>query len=115
MKYPDLQVGAHTYKTTYKTLVDEVYGCCDRDLKRIHINDNVVMCQSTELQIFTHEWLHAIEDIYLTEKMSENQVDQLAEGLMQILQDNPKLGGMYDVKKQNGRRRSSRSDTTKRG
>lgn len=113
MKYPDIKVGAHTYKTSYKTLIDEVYGCCDRDLKRIHINDNAAMCQSTELQIFTHEWLHAVEDIYLTEALTESQIDQLAEGLMQVLQDNPKLGGMYVTKKLNGRRRSVRSDTAK--
>ena len=114
-KYPDIKVGAHTYKTTYKTLGDDVYGCCARDLRRIHLNDNFNMCHSSELQVFTHELLHAIEDVYLDARLTEEQIDQMAEGLLQVLQDNPKLRGIYDGKKLTGRGRSSRSDTTERG
>ena len=39
-------------------------------------------------EIFLHEVLHRINDVYNTEKLNEETIIRISEGLMQVLKDN---------------------------
>lgn len=104
IKFPPVKVGAHTVTFERHPLHEEdLVGLYFQDLKKIRMDDKAVRCRTAELQIYFHELLHSLEDIYLDGigTLTERQIDNLAEGLVQVLLDNKKFRELFNDKKEN--------------
>jgi hypothetical protein len=102
MKIPGkLKIGGRTYQIifphTFKDSIRNLYGLCDDGgqiiyLSEIDTHGNKRHPESIQ-QTFIHEILHAIDNIYYGGKLTaqkggEEIIDQLAEGLAQLIRDN---------------------------
>ena len=89
-----IKVGGHMYKVIYpyhfKERTDRI-GACDFIKSEIVIGDDdgngEKRGQSTIEQTFFHEMLHAIDKVYNANKLEEETVERLSEGLYQVLKD----------------------------
>jgi len=99
MKIPkEIKVGGHIYKVIcpyhFKDRTDRV-GACDSLKNEIVIGDDngngEKRNKNTIEQTFFHEMLHAIDKVYNADKLEEEVVERLSEGLYQVLKDNDLL------------------------
>ena len=96
MKIPKtLKVGGNIYKIVFPYNFTERYdrnGDCDSDILQIRIADSFDkerrFPREKIEQIFIHELLHAISYTYNADKLEEEPLTRLAEGLYQVLKDN---------------------------
>ena len=110
MKMPKtLKIGGHNFRIRYPYIFDkdDLTGqyCPETDeikIKQVTLAGEVQ--SETNLHIcFFHEVLHAINDIYCMSQLDrecnpENLIDSLAEGIYQVLIDNP---GLKDLDSKN--------------
>lgn len=68
-------------------LTDGCYGTHNSSTLQITLQNHTLNRQRQE-QVFLHELMHAVDVHYLNNKLSEDQVDQIANGIFQIMRDN---------------------------
>ncbi len=98
---PTLKIGGRTYKVlyphTFRDNVRPLYGLHDAATQTIRItNKDENNCRRNPQSIthtFLHEIIHAIDNCYFAGHLTaweqgENAVDQIAEGLLQVIKDN---------------------------
>ena len=51
-------------------------------------NEGLIYPEDTVLEALQHEILHFINDIYDNDRLQENDIDSMSEGLYQVLSDN---------------------------
>ncbi len=99
MNIPEtLKVGGHIFKVIrnykFKERTD-VDGQSDLDLLEIRLKDKDLsgneLHQERKEQIFLHEVLHCIDDIYNGNELEEKEVKRMSNGLYQVLKDNEML------------------------
>jgi len=99
MKIPSkLKVGGHIYKIikNYKFTQDpKLIGQADHDLGEIRLSPyeatgNHRMPSRIE-ECFMHEILHCINNVYNENKLVEEELGRLSQGLYQVLKDNKLL------------------------
>jgi len=102
MKIPQaLKIAGRDYKIfypyTFKDNLRPLYGLHDSATQTIRITDrdenNCIRNRQAITHTFLHEVLHAIDNCYFAGHLStwdqgENAIDQLAEGLLQVIRDN---------------------------
>jgi hypothetical protein len=102
MKMPKtLRVGGRTYRVIYPHSFDDMpkplLGLCDNSKQVIRVSgrdsSGGTLCDEATLQTFLHEVLHAIDYVYGGAQVnrlenSEEIIDALAEGIMQVFRDN---------------------------
>ena len=91
---PDsIKVGAMVYSFQNKDeylLGRNLIGVTDYDILIMGILSSLALSKRQDVTL--HEVLHAINQAYLSgASLTEDQLDGLASGLMQVLQDNPEL------------------------
>lgn len=102
MKIPStLKIGGHQYKVIFPYVFTERFdrtGDCDYSKNIIRIADslgNEKRSDSVIITTFIHEILHAVDHVtgqdMFTGDIGEKMVDGLAEGIYQVLIDNPEL------------------------
>ena len=97
-KFPDLKIGSHKIKVRTSTnRQDGMLGMYSHHNKQIQLFPMEDSLESVDLQVYMHEVIHALEDIYVggLGTLEEHEVDQLAEGFCQIMTDNPKLRRLF--------------------
>ena len=93
-----LKVGGHIFKVIrnykFKERTD-IDGQSDLDLLEIRLKDKDLsgneLHQERKEQIFLHEVLHCVDDIYNGNKLEEEEVKRMTHGLYQVLKDNGML------------------------
>lgn len=96
MKLPKkLKVGGHIYKIIFPFKFTErvdLVGQHDSQTLEIRVNDKDSggrdIADSRIKEVFWHEILHAIDVAYNGDKIEEDTVRRLSEGLYQVLNDN---------------------------
>lgn len=101
-----VKIGGRTFTVEYPYIFTERFdrsGDIDFQLQKIDITDksnNLISNPESILVTLLHEIIHGIDYIYgakLTNLKddSEHAVEQLAEGLVQVFKDNPKLKSLF--------------------
>jgi hypothetical protein len=98
---PTLKIGGRTYAVLYPHVFEDtatvLYGLHDpagQTIKIARVDEHgCIRHHESVLQTFMHEVIHAVDNIYFGGKLTawekgEDAVDQLAEGLIQVLRDN---------------------------
>ena len=89
-----LKIGGHNFKIIYPYRFKERFdrlGWTDLDLCKIHLSgtDNIDKLPISKIEeVFIHEMLHAIDEVYNANKLDEDTVKRLSCGLYQVLKDN---------------------------
>ena len=99
MKIPkQVKIGGHIFTVLYPYSFRErtdQSGQCDWDFMQIKIaeqdRNEPKKAQTRIEEILIHEVLHAIDWVYNGNSLTETTTDQLAQGLYQVIKDNPKL------------------------
>ena len=94
-----VKIAGHTYKVIYpykfKGKEKGILGQCVYNQSIIRIIDKdrwgCKLSASRSQQILLHEILHAINCHYNNYRLKEEDVERIAEGIYQVLKDNPKL------------------------
>lgn len=98
MKIPkQVKVAGYTYKVKYYKILpykdaNEEMGHCDNNNLEIRIathdpGTNQKLPRQFLEQTFLHELLHAIDNAYNANKLEEEQVVRLSEGLYQVIKE----------------------------
>lgn len=79
------QVGGHTYVVAFDPDLEKQddWGAVDHLSLRIYINP--FRPESQKLESLIHEFLHAINGVFVANSLSEAQVAGIAQGFLQIL------------------------------
>jgi len=96
MKLPNkVKIGGHWYKVVFPYRFIErvdINGHTDSDILEIKIANgdgyNQKLANSKVMELFFHEVLHAIDDVYNANQLEEATVKRLGQGLFQFLVDN---------------------------
>lgn len=79
------------------------WGFCDYGMQEIRLSDKCISGEKVhdeQLRLgLIHEVLHAIDYVYNNDKLEEDVVDRIGEGLLQLLQDNPEFVELFAEKK----------------
>ena len=90
MKLTKVKIGNNTYQIIVKQRIElndkEVHGLIDFERCTIHLK----ALNKQIKQVLLHEIIHGVEDMYSLE-LTEQQVDSLANGLLLVLKNNPKI------------------------
>lgn len=93
-----IKVGGHIYKVIcpyhFRERSDRFGSCCSINNEILIGNDDgngKKRSQSTIEQTLFHEMLHAIDKVYNADKLEEEYVERLSEGIYQVLKDNQLL------------------------
>lgn len=111
MKIPkELKIGGHVYRIVYPYIFQERGDCCgihqysDRSI-RIQETDSggTKRTDSGIRQILLHEIMHAIDCVFCMEQIGkeadkDHMIDGIAEGLTQLLSDNPELLNAFKIR-----------------
>lgn len=91
MKIPKtVRICGLDYKVTLKEdlyIEEGCYGTHNPTTLEIQLQ-NHKLNEDRQMQVFIHELIHAVDLHYLNSKLSEDQVNQVANGVYQILSDN---------------------------
>jgi len=93
IKIPDeIVVAGHVYKVirNYKfTETTHLLAQADQHLNEIRLSEQAMNCSESRLwEIFLHEVIHCIDNNYNAQGLREEDVERLAEGLLQVLRTN---------------------------
>ena len=102
MRIPkSLRIGGRTYRVIYPHSFDDMpkplLGLCDNSKQVIRVSgldsSGATLCDEAIVQTFLHEVIHAIDYVYGGAQVqrldnSEDIVDALAEGILQVFRDN---------------------------
>ncbi|MCX6262622.1 MAG: hypothetical protein NTY95_17620 [Bacteroidia bacterium] len=63
-----------------------------------NIKENNTYTEDYIGQVFMHEILHAIDYVYNSDRLPEEEIERLSQGLYQVLKDNQIIVGKVDAK-----------------
>ncbi|MDO9575364.1 MAG: hypothetical protein Q7J55_02415 [bacterium] len=97
-KTKKIRIGGHWYKVIFPYIFKEdkqLWGQTDHATQEMRISDQDgagnKLTQSKVEEIFTHEILHGVDYIYNGDKLDEDTIKRMSEGLYQVLVDNFKF------------------------
>ena len=93
MNIPEqIKIGGKVYKVEQTDRLD--MGSCNYSAEVDYMNLIIRICPSAKGKMeadFLHEMLHAIHDFLGYLKQDEKQIDELANALYMVVQDNPEI------------------------
>lgn len=89
MEIPNkIKVGGHDVKVETNVKFDSPQSAGYSNLSEAIIRISEGMSPDSVAQTFLHEILHLVERVYCPTKVKEEVIEQLSEGLYQVLKDN---------------------------
>jgi len=83
-----IKIGIHAYRVEFNSLLwhEEALKGCANHLKQV-IQLDPALAESQKCVTFLHETIHVINDNYRC-KLDDDEVDRIAQGFAELLQDN---------------------------